>query len=127
MKNKVMNEELFGEQVRHFCDLLHGSGINSDWKVERKVGHIILKNSYHCMDEYGYYDQRADFWIKLFEHIPEEFELHFTGRVSHHMNNKYGLREYLEDTITHFVEYIWTAKGRTKMPRVAAKEMLHDN
>lgn len=49
-------------------DLLpHGSGIDHSWSIDRlKNGHIVCRNSYHGMDENGYYDGWQDFSVKLF-------------------------------------------------------------
>ena len=112
---RVELDELEDDDVRCFCNVCHGSGINGTWNTEERKNHFVLRNSFHCMDENGMYDGWADFWIKLPKNEPNEFDLHFTGRAAHYLNNKYMLREYLEDTVAHFIEFVWpTTKEMSK-------------
>jgi len=45
--------------------LPHGSGIDTDWYLERQDDIILASNSYHAMDEYGGYDSWWDFTVEL--------------------------------------------------------------
>ena len=45
--------------------LPHGSGIDSSWEMENKGSYIYFTNSYHCMNEAGYYDGWQDFRIRI--------------------------------------------------------------
>ena len=96
-----------------------GSGIDCEWEIiEHKNGNITAKNSFHAMDQYGYYDGYMDFSIKIFRHkedIVKYLKGPLTGKkqfirrkndidfsVSCNENRKksfYGLNEYLTDTI----------------------------
>lgn len=87
--------------------LPHGSGINGDWEIEYRKNYIIARNSYHCMDENGFYDGWQDFSvvIKKDEYKGEyqnNIRLHFHN--CHYLADKYMLREYLEDTIYYCLE-----------------------
>ena len=43
----------------------HGSGIDAKWDFEFKGDTLICRNSYHNMDENGYYDGWTDFVLKV--------------------------------------------------------------
>ena len=65
-----MNEEdlpLGQTTIQGVLDALpHGSGIDCRWTFE--VVHsefVIFHNSYHMMNEVGYYDGWCDFWIRV--------------------------------------------------------------
>lgn len=88
-------------------DLLpHGSGINADWYVTEKPDRWVASNSYHAMDEYGGYDGWADFTLNIPKSDPSGFKLQFNGKTAAYLNSKYGLRDYLEDTIVYALEKI---------------------
>lgn len=46
-------------------DLPHGSGIDCDWHCTMKGDYVLFSNSYHCMNENGYYEGYQDFTVKL--------------------------------------------------------------
>lgn len=49
--------------------LPHGNGIDSDWRIKTlKNGNVVAYNSWHHMDEWGYYAGWYDFHVKLFRH-----------------------------------------------------------
>jgi hypothetical protein len=79
--------------------LPHGSGIDADWYIETKRQTIVASNSYHCMNDVGYYDGWADFTLYIPLKNPMNFKLHFGGQDAQYLNRKYMLRDYLEDTI----------------------------
>lgn len=83
--------------------LPHGSGIDCKWEFEwLNNGKLVCNNSYHCMNNAGYYDGFADF--KLILHKPfteqDDFDLVFCGRQGQNKNRQYMLREYLEETLS---------------------------
>ena len=46
--------------------LPHGSGIDADWTIDRQAnGKYVCRNSYHMMNEHGYYVGWQDFTVKL--------------------------------------------------------------
>ena len=59
--------------------LPHGSGIDSDYTIEEnkdKTKYIIY-NSFHYMDEYGYYRGWIDFKLTVPKQKPIDFKLTF--------------------------------------------------
>ena len=105
----------------------HGSGIDLAWQIvgPLKNGTVLLHNSYHLMDEHGFYDGWHDFKVRVFRHRKTieqklcgpcegltqivqrkghwDWEVLFTG-VRIRRASAYGLREYLEDTLSYILE-----------------------
>jgi hypothetical protein len=77
--------------------IMHGSGINSDWYALDKGGYIILYNSYESMNEAGMYDADTDFSITIDKTDVYNYTVRCLSRNRHYWN-KYGLKEYIEDT-----------------------------
>jgi hypothetical protein len=80
-------------------NLSHGSGIDGIWFVDDMGKYFRCRNGYHCMNDCGMYDGWANFSL----YIPKKdpvlgFTLHFNGKESQYKNQKYMLKEYLEDT-----------------------------
>jgi hypothetical protein len=97
-ENGYGTREIVDRDTGKQTSLPHGSGIDATWEVERTKNHIICRNSYHCMDEYGYYDGWIDFSLKIPKKNPEDFDLHFhTDSAGWYRVGKYMLRQYLED------------------------------
>ena len=78
----MITQELREEMIERFINnvLPHGSGIDCDWRVmgtgfenyysQGKIGkdnskYVYFNNSYHCMDENGYYDGYQDFSVRM--------------------------------------------------------------
>ena len=106
-------------------DLLqHGSGIDSNWSIHKpKNGrYVYFGNSYHCMDDNGFYCGYQDFSVILpaviVDHIIKVsryhtktelynilkisagmFTLQFNG--DRYLSEYYALRDYLTDTVYH--------------------------
>lgn len=84
--------------------LPHGAGINYKWEVivnlEKRT--VTCYNKYDCMNEVGYYDGVASFYVVFDESKnekdPDNLLLHFSDSKSQKLNKKYLLRNYLEDT-----------------------------
>lgn len=53
--------------------LPHGSGIDCDWRFEPMKDGIRCRNSFHFMDENGYYSGWGDFSVVLFHHKADVF------------------------------------------------------
>jgi len=81
--------------------LPHGSGFDCSWDIEQKKnGNVYAISSFHCMNENGYYDGFADFTVIFKKGQPiADFVLQFNGKIAQRKNNKYFLREYLEESI----------------------------
>jgi hypothetical protein len=59
-------EEKHLETIKKVLDILpHGSGIDCKWCFEYLEKSVIMSNSFHVMDENGYYDGYIDFNIVL--------------------------------------------------------------
>lgn len=82
-----------------------GSGIDCKWQfTEQKNGNILAHNSYHCMNEYGFYDGWADFTLIFKKNKPlADFILQFNGKTAQYKNKRYMLRDYLEEFIYHCI------------------------
>lgn len=83
---------------------LHGSGIDATWKYEETSHGIRMKNSFHCMDQHGYYCGWADFsYFFAWNSKLIDFRLRFHGPQAHYLARKNDLRPYLEDSMVHFL------------------------
>ena len=82
-----------------------GSGIDCKWQfTEQKNGNILAHNSYHCMNDAGYYDGWADFTLIFKKDKPlADFVLQFNGKTAQYKNKRYMLRDYLEETIYDYI------------------------
>jgi len=78
--------------------LPHGSGIDCTWEIEDKGKYFKASNSFHCMNENGYYVGYSDFSLIIPKKGWENFRLHFHGKYSHYLNSRFMLRDYLEDS-----------------------------
>lgn len=109
--------------IEDFDNLPHGSGIDCNWFVEDKGSYFKCTNSYYCMNENGMYCGFADFTLIVykqpydfnarynskFNFVPKwnyDFKLHFNGAYSQYLNQRYCLREYLEETFDFFLSEI---------------------
>ena len=96
-------------KTAYLADILPtGSGINCSWNfTEQKNGNILAHNSFQCMNERGYYDGFADFTVIFKKNAPlADFVLQFNGKLAQYKNRRYMLRDYLEETIYHFIRDI---------------------
>jgi hypothetical protein len=84
------HEDRIYSLLEHF--LPHGSGINCDWKYDLEMPHrIICSNSYHCMNENGYYDGWIDFTVT----IKPDLSILIKGKFGAHQD----IADYLHETI----------------------------
>lgn len=82
-------------------ELPHGSGIDCDWEITATSKSIRFKNSFHNMNQHGYYVGYQDFTVRLpldSEDWVGDFILTLNGRRSKCADS---LREYLTDTIAY--------------------------
>ena len=77
--------------------LPHGSGIDADWVVEDKGRYWKCSNSFHCMNDEGFYIGWQDFSVIISKKDIGNFRLHFHGY--RYLAERYMLRDYLEDVI----------------------------
>jgi len=86
--------------------LPHGSGIDADWIIsfKNKSNKIYISNSYHHMNEDGYYDGWSDFTVIINLLGNEYFKLVFNGTESQRLAKKYDIRDYLESYLSECLE-----------------------
>lgn len=90
------------EKVENFTKHLHGSGIDADWGIEETKSSIRAYNSYHAINEMGYYDRWVDFTVIFPKAAPmEDFKLQFGDSYG---ARKYMLDDYLGETIAYTLD-----------------------
>lgn len=91
-------------QLLKITEKLHGSGIDAKWLIDDTSQGMWLKNSFHCMDQHGYYCGWADFsYFFAWNSKLTDFRLRFHGPQAHYLARKHDLRPYLEDSMVHFL------------------------
>ncbi len=85
--------------------LPHGSGIDSDWYQLDTDPKKCLKfsNSYHVMNENGYYDGWIDFTATIKPSLVFEMDLIITGKFGNRQDLKLYLEDILYDGFTQMV------------------------
>lgn len=100
------------QKDRDILDVLpHGSGIDADWRVSfnNNQTKATFRNSFHCMDESGFYEGWQDFQIVVnltdsVRNWAHTFKLQFTG--DRWLAKKHDLRPYLEDMFAYAFDEI---------------------
>jgi len=88
--------------INFTIDRVHGSGIDSDWKQSKSKNYLNLHNSFHCIDEYGYYEGWQDFTVKFpVNGLVQDFKLVFNA--NQYLAKKHMLKSYLADIISQVV------------------------
>ena len=91
-----MKYDTFMDQLN---ELPHGSGIDCDWHIEIKKDKIYLINSYHYMNEFGYYmgyiDFTAIYSIKNDNMLYLDKIIFHTNSTGRYWIEKIDLRDYL--------------------------------
>jgi len=80
-------------------DLPHGSGIDGDWSHEFKNGKIILNNSFHVMDDAGFYDGWIDFAAVISPSLQFGADVSISGNFGKHQDLKGYLAEIIGEAI----------------------------
>jgi hypothetical protein len=110
--------------------LPHGSGIDCKWTLESYGRGVICHNSFHLMDENGYYCGYADFSVKIFHHKKDEMHalkgpcagkvqvLHRKGDIDLSLSTPaacgwrravaFGIPDYLHESISYALRDILT-------------------
>jgi len=81
--------------------LSHGSGIDSDWSFEEDNLSVRACNSFHIMDENGYYCGWLDFCLEIPKRNLEDFGFHFTSNWDREVAEERGIDEYLEEVFAN--------------------------
>ena len=83
--------------------LPHGSGINSPWEITDMRSYVRAGGTFSPMNYQGMYLAEAPFTV-IIRGTPSsgtlDFKLHFNGEWSQYMNQRYMLRDHLEDSIS---------------------------
>ena len=84
--------------------LPHGSGIDCDWHFDfSKEKQIVCSNSYHRMNDVGYYCGYIDFSIIIKADHRDIFgKLDF--RITGNFGKNQDIKDYLEDTIAYCLD-----------------------
>jgi hypothetical protein len=82
--------------------LPHGSGIDCDWQIEDKGNYIRCDNSYHVMNDTGYYIGWLDFSVIVPKKAPKDFRIHFhTNSTGRRWIQQLDLKEALTDNMDY--------------------------
>jgi len=104
MKTKIQ------KLINFTIDRIHGSGIDlkpgtyniDDWKQSQSKNFLSLHNSFHCMDENGFYEGWQDFTVKFpISGLVSDFKLVFNG--NQYLAKKHFLKQYLEDILAQVI------------------------
>lgn len=102
------------KNVLLIANSFHGSGIDCDWELTENKTSYVLCNSYHCMNDNGYYDGYLDF-VVIMNKKTAEYTIRFV-QPPQHTYRKYGqlLKEYLYDTFSYmtYKEMLMDYKGK---------------
>ncbi len=129
--SSMLEDDKLTAVFEDFVDNLpHGSGINCDWAghMSDSGKYVYFRNSYHAMNEYGFYDGYQDFTVRIPKidfmafiygqwfhsigkeswgmgrvnaslSIVENFVIQFNN--GHYLADKHMLKEYLDDTFAY--------------------------
>lgn len=83
----------------------HGGGIDANWTLDLrqtkgKLIRVVLCNSYHCMNQDGFYDGWIDFEIIIPAENVDKWKVSFGTTADWYKINKYMLKEFLEDVFS---------------------------
>ncbi len=100
--NKDYIKNLYNGKI---VNLPHGSGIDLEWDIVDQKARYIIHNSYHLMNENGFYDGWLDFYLTIPKENPINFKLRFRNLDStgYYKVNRYMIREYLEDLFAYVI------------------------
>ena len=83
--------------------LPHGSGIDADWTIDRQEnGKYVCCNSYHMMNEHGYYVGWQNFTVKL-DSDGKLLDVQLNGGHSYQARQSM-LLDYLNDTFAYIFQ-----------------------
>lgn len=92
-------------KVERFTENLHGSGINYKWNIEETPSTFRASNAFDVMNEAGFDIGGADFTVVFPKgESMGEFRLEFNGNFAQKLNQRYMLRDYLQDTIAYTLD-----------------------
>lgn len=87
-------------------ELPHGSGIDGTWHIEEKDDKIVASNSYHKMDEHGFYVGWQDFTVEIPKDNPQRLEILVDKDDFESDWEIQNFKEYLQQTFIPTLENI---------------------
>ena len=115
MKEVLNNPTNKARFIAYFiADELHGSGIDGTWTSQEDAHRVTLYNSFHMMDEWGYYAGWQDFSVVLYKY-PKEIHPGILQdcRVYLHDTSKLAIQIQLRDDLEERICYMF-AQGAGK-------------
>ena len=85
-------------------NLPHGAGIDSTWHIYGTPERIALHNSYHCMNDAGYYDGWKDFKVIVKASLAFGLDIRVTGDFGKYADVKDYLHESMDESLRQIVE-----------------------
>ena len=103
--NKYLTLDITNTDNKKTTMLPHGSGIDVDYNIENKKDKYIIHNSYHYMNDVGFYMGWIDYKIVMSKKEPDKFKLTFqTDSTGYYWIEKIQLRSYLEELYAYTFE-----------------------
>ena len=91
-------EKSVRDLAQHLMEEIHGSGIDADWKEVHKKNHVVIRNSFHCLNKNGMHGGWQDFSVLLpLNGAVSDFKLIFHAPA--YLAAKHQLKDYLEDLL----------------------------
>ena len=106
--NRFLNDDMECVLSMIEQELPHGSGIDCEWHLKLTTPtRVNAVNSYHCMNDGGYYDGYVDFTLHFDIGNKDVFRVTFRSNYQNRERAKrYMLREYLEDIFSETLERV---------------------
>ena len=85
--------------------LPHGSGIDCEWEFDFCVNYISCKNSWHILNDNGYYNGFIDFELRIktgYRNIDKSIDFRIIG--------KFGECQDIKDYLYETIDYALSAK-----------------
>jgi hypothetical protein len=99
--NNFLGVDIINLDNNKESSLPHGSGIDATYTIEenKTKDKYIIYNSYHVMNDMGYYICWIDFKLSIPKNKPIDFKLTFPycNSTGYYWINNIMLRQYLED------------------------------
>jgi hypothetical protein len=111
------------ERIKLFCETFHGNGVDADWNVElvQTLQGMVWKcsNSFHEMNEVGFYTEWLGFCIEFPVELPM-FQCKFEW--VHNVEDDNGLSDHLFESATGCLKMMQKDEGM--LPKVRYMERV---
>ena len=102
--NKEWEEKHEGAIKALLAHLPHGAGIDSTWRLYGTPERLTLHNSYHCMNDAGYYDGWTDFKVIVKASLAFGLDIRVTGAFGKYADAKDCIHESMDIALRQIVE-----------------------